>query len=934
VLWAGLNLCFLLVAVVVVSPRSVFATDWPPVAAGIEVDASIVWGELPNGFRYALKHQPFPAGKTSLRFVVLAGSLHENEDEIGIAHFVEHMGFNGTKKFRHELLGEELEKEGIRFGPEVTAFTWPSHTIYQLDLPSSDAKKMDLGLTVIREWASEMRIDRSEVNREKGVIISEARSRGLNATMLGQNRLKLLYPQSRLSQRPAVTNAEQINSVTRDRLRDFYTRWYRPDNAFLVIAGDFDPAQLEPQIAKKFSSWKRPTSALPKIEIGPIHNDSKPRAQLVVNEEIKTFNLELTLVESICHPQSVADRKRSLALSLGLNALQNRLNALHRNNPTIFGRIGVLLSTPTPYAWEVSLQAEGRVTDWQFVTQTVLDEYRRLRQFGFLEEELIVPRIDALKQAEFATRHAITEPAESFASRTAQSLIWGHTPTSVAFNHALATEALPTIDAAACLAALRPFFAEGFPSVIATTDPTQDLPTAEFATFLNEAIKQPVSPPEPPEKPEFPYTDFGAPGEITKHVHDESIDLHMLQFANGVRLNLKATDFNAGTISLRARLDNGGVLRQPDNKLGLVSVAQGAFIEGGLAQLDAEQLKNSLAGRFAQLGFSIGENATIFTGSADTEELTLLFQMLTAFLTDFELREESINLAKQALLSWQGLGFVSIDHAISIQGRSIYYPNDSRFALVPETHINALDPVEIKAWLKWTLTDAPMEIALVGDYDIEQAIKAAAATVGTLPRREPPSYFTPVNLRSTGIAQGFKVESTEQKRSLVFAWPVHHLEIAQRRRTLEISSWVLRAKIIAQIREKLGIAYTPDTNHWISEADPSQGFLQISLSVDFSATDRAVNEVIKITQHLAKKGISADDLARAKEPVIQNVAAQLKSNGYWLQHVAGSAQTNPESVTLPHSRLRELQNITAAEVDALFREVFVPENQILLFTAP
>lgn len=930
----GLKLAGLIIAVALTGPRGVVAADWPPPASGIEVDPSIVWGALPNGFRYALKNQPFPAGETSLRFVVLAGSLHEDEDEIGIAHFLEHMGFNGTRNFRDQRLGEELERQGIRFGPEVTAFTWPSHTIYQLDLPSSDAQKLDLGLTVMREWASEMRIDRHEVDREKGVILSEVRSRGHNAVKLGQSRLEFFYPQSLLSRRPAVSNETQVNLVTRDRLRNFYRRWYRPDNAFLVIAGDFDPANLEPLIQAKFASWKKPAARLPSIDLGQIQNDANTRAQLIFNGEVKTFNLELTLVEAIAFPKSIADRKRALALALGLDAWQNRLTALHRQNPTVFGRLGVQLSAPTPYAWEISLQAEGRPSDWQFISKTVIEEYRRLRHHGFLDEELVGPRIDALKKAEFATRHAETESARSFASRTAGSLIWKQLPTAVEFNHAFATETLPALDAAACLDALRPFFAQGFPGVLAITDPAQKLTPQEFAAFLNKTITLPVTPPQPPEITEFPYTDFGEPGPVTKHDYDESIDLHMLEFANGVRLNLKATNFDAGTVSLQARLDNGGTLRQPEGKLGLASVAQGAFIEGGLGQLDAEQLKNALAGRFAGLHFSIGEDSTYLGGSADTEELSLLFQLFTAYLNDFALRRESINLAKQSLLSWQSRGLVSIDDAISIQARSLFYAEDPRFALVPEASIAALDPVEIKAWLKWTLTDAPMEIALVGDFDIDQAIKIAAATVGTLPPREPPPFYPPVQLRDTAITQGYQVLSHEPKRSLLFAWPVHDLESARRRRTLEISSWVLQAKIFAQIREKLGLAYTPSSNRWISRSDPSRGFLQITLSVDFAHTDQAVNEVIKITQDLIRKGITADDLARAKEPAIQGVAAQLKSNPYWLQYVAGAAQTNPEAVTLPHTRLRDLQNISAAEVEAMFKEIFVPEKQILLFTAP
>ncbi len=393
---------------------------------------------MDNGLRYAIKRQPHPIGSVSLRMVVLAGSLHEKSNEVGIAHFVEHMAFNGTNKFRKETLGPKLEAAGIRFGPELTAFTFPSYTIYQLDLPSATDEKLDLGITVMREWASEIRFARQQVQREKGVIRSEHLSRGESAVKMYIKRLKFLYPDSLLSQRPPVTHPDQINSVTPNRLKAFYRKWYRPDNTMIIATGDIDPAKMESRLSKAFSDWEKPTHPSRPPEVRNIANKSKPRAHLVPNETVKTFVAELVLVKAHPPEDNVEQRRHGIALGLGLSALNERLTIIRQENPGKYGNLFVRLSSPTPHSQELSLLAEGRTADWPDIIQVVLDEYRRLMKHGLQEAELERFRKNRLAGAKRSLSTGVTEKSDNLAQRYSQLFLRGIAPTTPEFNYRLA----------------------------------------------------------------------------------------------------------------------------------------------------------------------------------------------------------------------------------------------------------------------------------------------------------------------------------------------------------------------------------------------------------------------------------------------------------------------------------------------------------------
>lgn len=913
---------------------SAAAGAWPPASPDLAVDPSIHFGELPNGFRYALKRQPIPPGTTSLRLVVRAGSLHEEAGEEGLAHFVEHMAFNGTTRFPGESLAAVLEEQGIRWGPDLTAFTWPSHTIYQLDLNNSAPAKLDLALRVMREWAGEIRFAPDQVERERGVLLAEFQARGANNARIHQQRMDFTYPESRLSDHTPIATTAQINTATAADLRRFFQRWYRPDNMIFVVAGDIDPTAFAERIAAVFGDLPRPADPLPPLDLGRIANNASTRVHLVPNDEIKTFNVELILVEPTTPVLTAVEYRREVALGLAVRALQRRLNVLSRTRPGLFGTLTARLNQDTPHAREFVLHTEGRTTDWKELLATAIDEYRRLRRYGLLDAEIAPLKADALKRAEHAARYAATETAAGAAGRIAGQLVWGNIPTSPDYNYEQAAALLPEIDAAECLAALRPLFAAGFPGFLVISEISGMIGHRSLTEYLNEVSRRPLDRPAPPPEAVFPYTDFGPPGEIVERRHDASLDVHMIRFANGVMLNLKRTAFDARSAYLTARLDSGGILTEPAPRHGVAMLAQGTLIGGSLGRLDIDQLQAALSGHFVRLGFEVNETTLDFNGSADTDDLELLLQLLCAYLTDSALTEDAFVLARESILIWTGMTERFPESALAAKSNHIYYLNDVRFSVPDPTVLRSIDPAEVRAWVKPQLMAAPIEVGLVGDFDVETALQFAAATLGALPAREPVPPPPPTALRRDGGEARFRIDSGESKAGVLVAWPVTGLETARRRRTMELLMWTLRSGLNNRIREELGLTYVPDCDYWISEAVEGRGFLQIKLSADTRDLQTVYDNVLALATELADGGITAEAVRRAREPVLQGIDAQLQSNGYWVRYVASAAQTDPEALVIPHTRRSDIESITQEEIQALAREVIVPTSMLVMSAVP
>ncbi len=482
--------------------------------------------------------------------------------------------------------------------------------------------------------------------------------------------------------------------------------------------------------------------------------------------------------------------------------------------------------------------------------------------------------------------------------------------------------------------AIKSFAKNGFPGLLVSSESLSRLSADEITKAINNSLSNPVPPTVVAETVDFPYEDFGPSGTVTKRSHDDPLDVHMVEFENGLKLNLKRTTFDEGSVFLTLRIDNGGRLHQPLDKLGLANIADGAFFGGGLEKIKWQQLQNTLAGRLIRLRFSVSENAFNFRGSGQTTDLDLLLQVLTAYLTEPAVEDFAVTTAFEQVRSWYAATAFDANRAISVHSGDVFYDGDSRFGTPEWSKVEAITAEDVRVWLKQSLAVGAIEVGMVGDIDIETAITATAETLGTLEEREEPDPIADPKILREGRMAKYSVETPDNKSSLVVAWPAEGFSTARGRRTIELLAWIVRARINQEIREKLGMTYSPSANHWWIASFPDFGYFQVSFNVDHNHVDRVHKQVTQITQDLAAGHITESELTRAKEPLIQGVESQLNSNGYWLRYVTSRAQTDLDALIAPHTRKTDLETISIEEVKQVARDILAVDRQIIIYATP
>src|SRR5690606_24772188 len=246
------------------------AQRWAQSVSDVPADPAPIFGVLPNGMRYAVMRNATPPGQASLRLHIAAGSLMEEEDQRGLAHFIEHMAFNGTTSVPEGQLLPILERLGLAFGPDTNAFTSFDQTVYQLDLPNTATDTVATGLMIMREMAGEAVLDAEAIERERGIVISEERTRATPGYRVAQARYDFLMRDQLLPRRFPIGDVDILRTAPRERFVAFYDAWYRPERATLVAVGDFDPAEMEARIRADFSDWTNPTPPAAEPELGPV----------------------------------------------------------------------------------------------------------------------------------------------------------------------------------------------------------------------------------------------------------------------------------------------------------------------------------------------------------------------------------------------------------------------------------------------------------------------------------------------------------------------------------------------------------------------------------------------------------------------------------------------------------------------------------------
>ena len=884
-------------------------------------DPAARFGTLPNGFRYVIRPNHEPKGRASLRLLVLAGSLHETDDQRGLAHFLEHMAFNGGTHFKPGTLVGFFQRMGMSFGGDTNASTSFDHTIYLLELPDTREATMAEGLTVFADDAGGLLLQADMVEKERGIILSEKRVRDSVGYRTFVAQFETTLGDTLLPKRIPIGVAEVIEHAPRERLVDFWNTWYRPENMAVVVVGDIDPAAVEKMVVATFSPLAARGPARPEPALGAIGAFTGVRTNFHAESEAPSTTVSLTSLTPYQHEtDNAANRLKDLPRELAVAMLNRRFSELAKKENAPFSQASAGVAEEFDFIREATVDLTCKPEQWAAALTVGEQELRRALEHGFSAAELREVVATYTNSLEQAVKTASTRRSDGLAAEIAMSILHREVFTTPASELALYGPALAKLTPADCAAALRTAFnVPGRYVLVAGNAKIDSEANAAIAAAYARSGAVAVQPPAATAETAWAYANFGAPGLVVKREHVADLDLELITFANGVRLNLKKTDFEAGRIRVSARVGSGSITEPPAER-GLTGLAGGTFDAGGLGRHSVDDLRRILAGKNVGIGFRPGMDAFDFGGATTRDDLLLQLQLLAAKLTDAGYRPEALRQARKGLEQL----YLSFEHTangpLATEVASLVAGGDPRFGLPAKEVMLARNLDETKAWLTPQLAHGALEVAVVGDLDLDATIAAVARTLGALPPREPKPALEELRhvvFPAQPFTKSYTIASEIPKGLVRLYWPTTDGFDVHRTRRLNLLASVFNDRLRVKVREELGGTYSPQAGSNASDLFRGYGYLSANVDVAPDMAGKITELVLAIGDDLAKNGVTEDELTRARQPALTAIKESMRNNGYWLGNVLSRAQEKPETLDWCRTRLADFESITTAELSAL-----------------
>ncbi len=619
------------------------AAPWPMQDSDIPADPQAVFGNLPNGFRYMILPNAEPPNRLSVRLHIRAGSLMEAEDQRGLAHFLEHMVFNGTKRHKDaNKLIREMQKRGIAFGAHVNAYTSFDETVYMLDLPDVKEDTLDLCLGIMRDFGDGALLSAEEIDAERGVILSEKASRDSVGYRMLQKQFDALLPDSLIASRFPIGEEEVIKNAGRERFTDFYNRYYTPERMTFVVVGNVDAAQMEETIKERFGSMVNPETPGGEPDMGNIPVPEGIEPHVFSDPELDSTDVSLSLIRPYERkPDTSETRAEKMPVQIANFIIGRRFDRLSKQEDSPIADGSASKSVWFNELEEGSISVTAADDRWEEVVPMLEQEFRRVIEHGFTESELSEAKANILNSYQEAVKRKESRRSEALATAIAGSVNDGTVYSTPEKNLELATAALDGITPGTVHTAFKDFWkAPGYHLVLsAKTEPEGAL--ANLASLYEKSEAVEVAPPAAREAVPFGYTDFGKAGKVATTVEVEDLDVTQITLANNIRVNLKRTDFEKNRIRILARIGTGQ-LSQPEGKPLLHAFASAIYDGGGLGKHSNDELSEILAGRNVSSSFGIGEDAFTLSGSTTPADQLLQLQLMTAMITDPGYRAEAL----------------------------------------------------------------------------------------------------------------------------------------------------------------------------------------------------------------------------------------------------------------------------------------------------
>ncbi len=907
---------------------------------GLPQDPNVKTGHLPNGLKYFIRKNSQPENRVELRLAVNVGSMQETDEQRGLAHFVEHMAFNGTKHFKKNELVNYLESIGTKFGPDLNAYTSFDETVYMLQIPTDDQKILDKGLLIMRDWASDITFDPSEVDKERGVVLSEWRT-GLGSSERMRNQwFPVVFNGSRYAERLPIGKPDIIKTASYQTIKDYYQKWYRPDLMALSIVGDFDIDKMERKIVSQFSTIEKPSTPANRTfyEV-PDHQETL--VAIVADKEATSTSVQIMYKKKHQPIRTVEDYRRQLLAELYNGMLNQRLDELSREakSPYIYAYsdYSSLVRTKDAYFSYVLVPDNGI----KMGLKALIGENERIKQHGFTETELEREKATFLNTLKNAYNERDKTPSNRYVMNYIYHFLEGQPMMGIEYMIMIAEQYLPTINIEDVNNIGSKWLTDKNRAVVVTMPKKAgiDVPTEkEILSWMKEANQQKVE----------PYQEEEPIGELMRQPktrnkfygtkEHKKVGVTELSFSNGIKVILKPTDFKNDEILLSAFRKGGTSLNENEDLLNAV-LSDNVVTQSGVSEFNAIQIEKFLSSKTVAVYPYIGELEEGFSGYASNKDLEILFQLIYLYHTSPRLDEE----AAQSLLSKQ---IAQTKNQAASPSYHFYKElNNTLYQNHPRKAINTADDyakVDIKK--AYSIFKERFKInndftyVLVGSFEIETIKPLIERYIGSIPRdikREEKANWQDRNVKkATGKIEKTIRKGEEPKSNVALVFHGGFEYTALNAYSFNSMIKVLRIMLRESLREDKGGVYGVSVSPSLSREPDTTYSITVSFTCDPNNAEELTELVWKAVKQLQTKGGSNANILKVQETQRRDFEQNSQQNYFWLRQIKNAYRhETPLSETLDY--VKELvEYLDGNDIKAMANQCFDANSYIRIVLKP
>ncbi len=907
----------------------------------LKLDESVRTGMLKNGMTYYIKKNQKPEKEVTLRLVIKAGSILETEKQLGLAHFMEHMNFNGTKRFPENELVDYLQSIGVKFGNDLNAYTSFDETVYFLPIPLDNPDNLPKAMDIMEDWAFNAVLEPEEIDKERGVVLEELRlGLGAQERMRNQYFDKLLY-NSRYAERLPIGTKEILENFEYQDLIDFYKDWYRPDMMAFIAVGDIDVDKMEKDIKKRFSKYKNPKQA-------------KERKEYDVPDHEETFvavatDKEATSPQVSIYYKNPKERKPVKTYGLAKEEIKSRLFSTMLNN-----RLDEIANSSKPpftfgYTYYGSIVNDKKMAFTSFAVPTnnnqlkalevLLKENARVKKHGFTDGEFKRAKQELLKRLESQYKEREKTESSRYVGQLQSQFLSGDIYTGIEWDYKFVQETLPKINLDDITTMIDSYIRKDG-RVIVFTGPEYDdeskKPTKEEILDIVDNSFDNVEPYEETEMSSSLVRKTLEPGKVTSMVENKSLGTTTLNLSNGAKVTYKKTDFKEDEILFEA-VSYGGTNLIETETYHKVRWAMNGLSEAGFSGLDKNDISKFMSDKIARLNFSVSNTTERCRGQASPKDLEYLMQMLQAHFTDLNYNKDAFEGYKAKQKAFMGNMLASPNFYFLDKAFGFLNEGNPRWSgILPDDKAWEKTDYDLayKTYKERFSNAADFHFYFVGNIDEEQFKALAEQYIAALPSNpDKKEKITDLGFRrKEGDFKKVYYKGNDPKSNVRILY-YGEAEYNQKEATaLDALGEILTIKLIENLREDESGVYGVGANAGMSKL-PHGSY---NLSIQFpcgpenaeSLTQAALGELQKIIDN----GPTEEDLNKYKKAQKVDYDENLKKNNYWLGQLT-SAYYNQRSAERLLETMDRVNAVSAKDVQKVAKK-YVSGDKFIAMLMP